>query len=181
MKEIGPRIRDLRTERGLTLGEMAEQVGCSPSFISQVERGKVSPSIATLKKITTVLNATIVDLFLDSFNLEPVVMHERDRVEITMKSWKAKVNLLVRSTHGKRMQPFFTVLRPGGGASDVYSHQGEEFGLILDGELELTLNGSTYRLKKNDSFYFSSQIPHSWVNPSEGETRIVWVVSPPTW
>jgi len=181
MEEIGGRIRALRKERGHTLGELAARVGCSPSFISQVERGKVSPSIATLKKITAVLNATIVDLFVRPAGSEPVVTHKNERIEITQKQWKAKVHLLVQETHGKRMQPFYTVIKPGGGAPELYSHQGEEFGLVLKGELEINLNGVIYRVGENDSFYYSSHIPHSWTNPTDGETVVVWVVSPPSW
>ncbi|RLB04919.1 MAG: Cro/Cl family transcriptional regulator [Deltaproteobacteria bacterium] len=181
MIDLGGKIRTLRKERGLTLGELAQRVSCSPSFISQVERGKVSPSIATLKQIANVLKVNIVDFFLPTDELESVVMGEGERVEISLKRWKAKISLLVKSTQGKRMQPFYTVIKPGGGSLGLYNHEGEEFGIVLKGKLEINLNGTHYLVKENESFYYSSQIPHSWSNPTDEETVVVWVVSPPTW
>lgn len=182
MDELGDKVRRARKERGLTLVEVARSAGCSPSFISGVERGKVSPSITTLKRIANALGATIVDFFMPSdHNAEPVITRESDRIEISMKRWKAKINLLVRSTQGKRMQPFYTVIKPGGGAVDLYSHEGEEFGIVLKGELDINLNGIIHRVKQNESFYYSSQIPHGWVNPIKKETIVIWVVSPPSW
>ncbi len=181
MEDIGSKIRELRKDKGLTVTELAKSVGCSPSFISQLERGKVSPSIATLKKITDALGINIVDLFLPTNHREPVVLREHERIETSLKKWRVKVQLLVRSTEGKKMQPFYTIIEPGGGATKPYTHYGEEFGIVLKGELELNLNGRVYRVKENESFYFSSHIPHSWRNVSKGETVVIWVVSPPTW
>jgi len=178
---LGQKIRETRTERGLTLEKVARDVGCSPSFVSQVERGKVSPSITTLKHIANALGVNIVDFFLPSGEEDSVVTQEGDRVEISMKRWKAKINLLVRSTQGKRMQPFYTVIQPGGGAMGFYRHEGEEFGIVLKGELEINLNNTIYRVKEKESFYYSSQIPHAWVNPTNKETIVIWVVSPPSW
>lgn len=182
MYELGDKIRKVRKEKGLTLEKVAKNVGCSLSFVSQVERGKVSPSITSLKQIANALEVNIVDFFLPSGNpAEPVVMKEADRIEISMKRWKAKINLLVKNIQGKRMQPFYTVIQPGGGALGLYQHEGEEFGIVLKGELEINLNGTIYRVKQNESFYYSSHIPHSWVNPTNRETTVVWVVSPPSW
>ena len=181
MVELGQKINEVRKERGLTLMQVASKVGCSPSFLSQVERGKVSPSITTLKHIANALQVNIVDFFLSSSSTDPVVTRENDRVEISMKRWKAQINLLVRNTQGKRMQPFYTIIQPGGGAMGFYSHEGEEFGIVLKGELEINLNGTIYRVKENESFYYSSQIPHGWTNPTDKVTVVVWVVSPPSW
>ena len=181
MEEIGQKIRALRRERGFTLKQLASLANCSPSFISQVERGKASPSIATLKQIASALKVNIVDFFLSSDGFEPVVMPRDERVEITLPRWKAKIYLLVRDTKGKKIQPFYTIIEPGGGSRGLYSHEGEEFGLVLRGELEINLNGVRHRVKEGESFYYSSTIPHSWSNPTDQETVVVWVVSPPTW
>lgn len=181
MEEIGQKIRTLRKERGLTLRQLAKAARCSPSFISQVERGKTSPSIATLKQIASALRVNIVDFFISPDGFEQVVTREDERVEISMRRWKAKIHMLIRSTRGKRMQPFYTVIQPGGGSTGLYNHEGEEFGIVLKGELEINLNGVKYRVKEGESFYYSSQIPHSWTNPTDQETVVVWVVSPPSW
>lgn len=182
LNELGEKIRNARKERGLTLAQVARSAGCSTSFVSGVERGMVSPSITTLKRIASALGTNIVEFFMPSDNpTETVVMRESDRIRISMKRWKAKINLMVKSTHGKRMSPFYTVIQPAGGARGFYTHEGEEFGIVLKGELEINLNNTIYRVKENESFYYLSQIPHGWINPTDKETVVVWVVSPPSW
>jgi quercetin dioxygenase-like cupin family protein len=78
------------------------------------------------------------------------------------------------------MWPFYTIINPGGGSRGAYSHVGEEFGIVLRGQLEINLNGKNHQVKKNQSFYFSSQDSHRWSNPGKNKAVILWVVSPPT-
>jgi quercetin dioxygenase-like cupin family protein len=78
------------------------------------------------------------------------------------------------------MQPFYTVIRPGGGSHGVYTHEGEEFGIVLQGEMELLLDDKVYIVGENESFYFSSQIPHNWNNKSDRDAVLIWVITPPT-
>lgn len=182
MDKLGKKIKKTRKEKGLTLVELAKGAGCSTSFISELERGKVSPSIATLKRIASSLGMTIADCFTDDGeDADPVVTRENERTKMTMKGWKANINLLVSGTKDKIMQPFYTVVEPGGGSLESYNHEGEEFGFVAKGELDLNINGKSYKVKKNESFYFSSRVPHSWVNNSRKKTVVFWVVSPPTW
>ena len=79
------------------------------------------------------------------------------------------------------MQPFYTVIEPGGGSRDPYSHVGEEFGIILEGNLTLTVGEKVHSVPKGHSFYYSSLIPHAWTNRGKTRTVVVWVVSPPSW
>jgi quercetin dioxygenase-like cupin family protein len=107
-------------------------------------------------------------------------LKEKDRVNMSFRRGGPKIQMLVRNIQNKRMQPFYTTIEPGGGSKGAYSHTGEECGIVLQGELELNLNGKAYRVKKNESFYFSSQELHSWSNPGKKKTIVLWVVSPPT-
>jgi quercetin dioxygenase-like cupin family protein len=123
----------------------------------------------------------VVDFFLESQPDEnDVVLKEEERININFKSGEAKIQMLVRNINNKRMQPFYTTIDPGGGSKGAYSHVGEEFGIVLQGQLEINLKGKAYRVKKDQSFYFSSQDSHSWSNPGRTKTLVIWVVSPPT-
>jgi quercetin dioxygenase-like cupin family protein len=134
-----------------------------------------------LKGIASALGLKIVDFFLGPEEEESdVVLHEKERVNMLFKEGNAKIQMLVRDVRNKRMQPFYNVIRPGGGSEGSYSHVGEECGIVLEGELEINLDGKRYRIQKNESFYFSSQYPHSWRNPGKKKTIVVWVTSPPT-
>jgi mannose-6-phosphate isomerase-like protein (cupin superfamily) len=140
----------------------------------------VSPSIASLKKIADALQTKISDFFVEVQDDEPVVLKTNQRTTITLDRWNARIQSLVVNHKNKRMHPFFTTIQPGGGSHGLYSHIGEEFGLVLKGELEIELDGTSYLVKENESFYYNSAQPHSWTNPGDVETIVVWVISPPT-
>lgn len=178
--DIGGKIKELREKKGLTMKRLAELVQCTPSLISQLEKGKADPSISTLKKIAEALNANIVDFFSFRTTEDDVVTRADKRVVMQMPRWDARIQSLIRAIGKKKMQPFYTVIKPGGGSHGLYSHNGEEFGLVLQGELELTLEGKAYMVGKNDSFYFSSQVPHDWNNHGKEDVVVVWVITPPT-
>jgi quercetin dioxygenase-like cupin family protein len=74
----------------------------------------------------------------------------------------------------------YTVIKTGGGSHGLYSHAGEEFGYVLQGELELILNDKVHQVRKDESFYFSSLIPHNWGNKGKEDVIILWVITPPS-
>lgn len=181
MKEIGEKLKAFRSANRLTLKQLAEKAGCTDAYLSQLERVLANPSIMILKKIATALGLQVVDFFLGREQEEnDVVTKERDRVSMSFRRGDPKIQMLVRKISNKRMQPFYTTIEPGGGSRGAYTHIGEECGVVLQGVLELNLKGKVYRVKKNESFYFSSQEPHSWSNPGKQKTIVIWVVSPPT-
>ncbi len=181
MEEIGQRLKTFRRANRMTLKQLAQKAGCTDAYLSQLERGRANPSIMILKKIASALRVKVVDFFVENdLSENDVVVKEKERVNINFRYGDAKLQMLVKHIRGKRMQPFFTTIEPGGGSKGSYSHVGEECGIVLKGQLEIHLGGKSYRLKRNDSFYFSSQEPHSWVNPGKTQTVVIWVVSPPT-
>lgn len=178
--DIGSKIRARRQSNGQTLKQLSEKVGCTSAYLSQIERGKVSPSIASLKKIAEALQAKISDFFVESVANEPVVLSAKSRTLISLERWNAKIWSLVADPKNKRMHPFYTTIESGGGSHGTYSHVGEEFGIVLKGELTIELDGVMHLVKENESFYYSSSRPHNWTNPGDKETIVVWVISPPT-
>jgi len=178
--DIGAKIRARRLSNHQTLKQLAEKAGCSSAYLSQIENGKVSPSIASLKKVADALQAKITDFFLETVPDEPVVVRPDQRVLISLDRWNAKIWSMVADPKNKRMHPFYTIIQPGGGSHGSYAHVGEEFGIVLKGQLEIDLDGVVHLVKENESFYYRSSQPHNWTNPGSGETIVVWVISPPT-
>lgn len=178
--DIGVKMREMREAKKLNVKQLAELVECTPSLISQLERGKADPSISMLKKIAKALNVNIVDFFMSGINHGDVVTRAQDRVDIQLKRWDAKIQSLVKGVGNKKMQPFHTVIKPGGGSHGVYSHEGEEFGFVIQGELELMIGDKIHTVCANESFYFSSQIPHNWGNRGKEDVIVIWVITPPT-
>lgn len=178
--DLGGKIRGLRQKSHLTLKQLAKKVGCSDAYLSQIENAKVSPSIASLKRIAEALGAKITDFFVESETDEPVVLPRERRTLISADRWNAKIWSLVADPKNKRMHPFYTVIEPGGGSHGSYTHVGEECGIVLKGQLAIELAGRVHLVRENESFYYSSSQPHNWTNPGDQETVVVWVISPPT-
>ena len=78
------------------------------------------------------------------------------------------------------MEPHLFRIAPQSGSGESYTHEGEEFLYILQGELQISLEEEEYRLQPGDSFYFESATPHRWTNPGRDETWVLWVNTPPT-
>lgn len=181
MENIGKKIKALREEKEMTLQQLGKLSGLTASYISQIERDQTSPSIASLKKIAAAFHIRIVDFFVGGNDEEPVVMPPEDRVQVSLKGWRAQIHQLVKTVSTKRMQPFYTVIESGGGSREPYSHVGEEFGIVLEGSLTLMVGEKVIKVKEGHSFYYSSLIPHAWTNKGKTRTVVIWVVSPPSW
>jgi transcriptional regulator with XRE-family HTH domain len=89
--DIGQKVRQLRMGKNLNIRELSELVECTPSLISQLERGKTDPSISMLKKIARALDANIVDFFMESVAHDEIVTGMKDRVDIQLKRWDAHI------------------------------------------------------------------------------------------
>jgi transcriptional regulator with XRE-family HTH domain len=101
MVNIGKKIRELREDKGFTLKQLADLVECTSSLISQLERDKADPSISMLKKIAKALNVNIVDFFMESVKDEDIVTGKKDRIDIQLQRWDAKIQSLVKTTKNK--------------------------------------------------------------------------------
>lgn len=181
MENIGKQIRHHRNKKGLTLKQVAKKAECSHVFISQVERSLASPSIATLKRIANALDVNLITLIqADETEEEHVVTRRKDRVQFKFPHTEVYSELLATNIRNKQMQPLYKIVKPGAGSEGTYRHDGEEMGVVLQGTLELTVDKHVYNLEPGDAFYFNSSRKHGYRNKSKEETRLIWVITPPT-
>jgi len=180
MDQLGHKLRSLRKKRGLSLKQLGARADCSPSYLSMVENEKVDPGISRLKKIADGLDVTIVDLFQKNDG-QKVVIRKEDRIHAEFHRSKTKIEIIVPQLPNKLMDARIATIYPGGDSEGDYRHPGEEFGLILEGRLELTIDGDIYELNEGDSFYFSSNRNHRFRNPEKEDTIVVWVNTPSSW
>lgn len=181
MDSIGNRLRSLRKTQGLSLKQVAELVGCTPSYLSMVENNKLDPSASRLKRIADALGSTIIELFSERPNGEEVVLRKDDRQRVAVRGSKMLIEILIRQGPDKKLDARLAVVGPGGGSEGDYSHSGEEFGFIVKGTLELTVDGVTEILNEGDTFYFHSTREHRFRNPGDENVEILWVNHPPSW
>lgn len=178
---VGQRIRDLRHEHKLSLETIADRTDLSIGFLSQIERGLSSPSLRVLATLADVLGVGIAALFGSKPGDDPasggVVTRPLQRAEL--KLWRTGISKQLLSPAGteNRLNLFLVQLEPGGSTGDeLYTHDGEEAGLVLEGEMTLTVDAETWSLKTGDSFRFTSRRPHRFSNPAEDAKAVVlWV------
>lgn len=182
MKKIGEKIKKSRNEKSMSLRDLATKVDLSASFLSQIEQGKASPSIENLKKIANSLDVRVSYLIDDEEDTRNVEYMKKDEVRyIESRDSNTKMALLTVTNEEKHMEPIlYEIGVDGESGRNSYSHSGEEFVYILEGELIIYISDKEYKLSKGDSIYFKSSQKHRFKNVSGKETKAIWVVSPPT-
>jgi transcriptional regulator with XRE-family HTH domain len=178
---LGERIRRLRLGRHMSLGDLTTLVNISRSFLSQVEQGKTMPSVTTLKSIANGLNVTVGSLIDEPPEMTCPVIRSNNRPKIEhLQSGVTLEALTCRDMH-KVMEPFFIRLQAhASSGNEGYSHRGQEFGIVIQGSMQVQVDGIQYDLNEGDSIYFDSTRSHRFVNPGDIETLAMWVISPPT-
>lgn len=180
---LGRRLREVRTFKGLPLKVVAGLTGRSIGLVSQIERGLSSPSIRMLQDICQVLDIPMSDLFEADFrpgkNEEGLIVRYAARQHLDFGA-KRLIKELLTPSNSQNLQLMDVIMEAGGGSGDeFYAHDGEEAGVVVHGELELWVDEVAYRLAEGDSFYFESRRPHRFKNRHSGQTRILWVATPP--
>jgi DNA-binding transcriptional MerR regulator/quercetin dioxygenase-like cupin family protein len=173
---IGAHLRQLRSQKKLSLAQVANAVGISVGFLSAMERSQMSGSVGTLRKLARFYKTNILDFFdaneSGSRRVRPTerkVLEAGNGVRMELLAWGNTV-----------MEPHLFRIAPDAGSGDPYTHEGEEFIYVLQGDLDITVDGEEYRLEPGDSFYFESATPHHWKNPGRKETWVLWINTPPT-
>ena len=179
--DLGARIRTLRLAQGATLRKLAAEAGVTESFLSQVERGVASPSIATVQRIARALGQSIAELFAAD---EPAgsLVRAADRRRVVYQGLGAIDEFLTRSTDG-RLQVILSTIEPGGGTGDeAYTHDSdEEVVVVLEGSLDLWVGPEHYRLNAGDAVTHASRVPHRNTNPGPGVARVLFCITPPSY
>ena len=181
-KNMGTRLRHARRLKKLRLKDVARIVSCSESLLSKIECNKVVPSLHTLHRVAAVLDTTVAALFSDESKESVIVYQDGDRPIIPLKGLNEsdlRLERLIPYTQGQILNANIHISPPGASNGGDLKHAGEEVGYILQGQLELTVRGETRLLRAGSSFFFRSDLPHSYRNPGGTETKVIWVNSPP--
>jgi transcriptional regulator with XRE-family HTH domain len=174
---LGARLRRLRLGRKLSLAQVAGACGVSVGFLSAIERGQMSASVGTLRRIARFYGENILAMFEPSQG-NP---HRVSRADRKVLEAGPGVRMELLAWGNAVMEPHLFRIAPGAGSGEAYAHEGEEFLHILKGRLEIQLkDGPRQTLAEGDSFYFESDTPHRWANTGKKETCVLWVNTPPT-
>lgn len=175
--DIGSKLKELRILKGLTQEELADRAELSKGFISQLERDLTSPSIATLIDILQCLGTTIGEFFNEAPE-EQIVFGKQDYFEKIDEELNNEIRWIVPNAQKNAMEPILLTLKAGGSTYPDTPHEGEEFGYVLQGSVSVHLGARTYKARRGETFYFTSDKEHYLT--SKSGASILWVSSPPS-
>jgi len=177
VSEIGGKLAKARAERGWSLQQLASRGGLSPAAVHKIEKGGITPTIATLMKLAAALGKTVSYFIEESDPLRPVTVVRADE-RATL--YTSKRGLSLANISG-RYGPFFVAgaeatLEPGADSGpDPMVHPGEELVLVLEGEMTFVIDDEVYDLVEGDSIHFRTTCRHAWSNPGDVPARAIWL------
>src|SRR5262245_2577532 len=171
---VGRRVRALRLERKLSLADVAARTGISIGALSQIERGMSSLRVRVIWPLAAALDVEPSALIADGSDAgnDLYCVRAGRRKAIPVRSEGIAKELL--SPPAAALTGLMVTVEPGGG-TDAYSHPGHEFGYVLAGEIELSIDEATYTLRQGDSFAFKSTLSHAFRNKGRERSIILWV------
>lgn len=184
-RRLGTKLRLARQTKGLTLKELALRSHCSESLLSKAENGRALPSLPLLHRLVHVLETNISWLFEETENYDSPVFRVGQRPVITLDDRPGDAagvsfERIIPYKSGHLLQSNIHHIEVGAQSGEAITHDGEETGYLLCGNIDLILDGQVYSLKPGDAFCFRSHIPHSYRNSGQERASILWTCTPPT-
>ncbi len=178
--DVGTHLRAVRTMHGLSQRELAKRAGVTNGLISLIEQNRVSPSVSSLKKVLDGIPMSLAEFFTLDLGASPEVFFSgNDLTELGDRS--VSLRLVAARRPNRALSLMQERYAPGADTgAEMLRHEGEEGGVIVAGEIELTVGGETRKLGPGDAYYFTSSIPHRFRNVGKVACEIISANSPPT-
>lgn len=203
---LGARIRAARTRQNISVRELARQIKVTPSLVSQVETGKVNPSVGSLYAITSNLGVSMDELFIDGegpadASTQPVgelpqgvvvagalnggdAAHLGLPPDVVKEAERPTIQLeggvrweRLTKAHDQQVDFLRTTYEVGSASSEhLMRHAGREYGLVMRGRLALQIGFEKYELRTGESIAFDSTLPHRLWNAGDELVEAIWVV-----
>jgi mannose-6-phosphate isomerase-like protein (cupin superfamily) len=164
----------------MSLRQLADDAEVSESFVSQVERGRANPSVASLRRLAEALGTSVGALFDGGSAGKVIRANSRPGLVHPTGKWE---DFLLTPQSARRLQVILSVIEAGeGSGEEPYSHDSdEECVVVLKGSLEVHIGGESFMLNEGDSLTFESRLPHWNRNPGEIKTEVLWIITPPSY
>lgn len=174
---IGERLRELREARNISMRTLATRSGLSANALSMIERGRASPSVSTLYKLSDALGVSITAFFGSDVERKQVVFlkaDQRARLSFTRGVFEG----LGGEQFVGRVEPFMLTLENSASSGPrTITHSGHEFVFCLRGELEYQVERQLYHLQAGDSLLFAAHLKHKWRNPGRNVATAIIILS----
>jgi transcriptional regulator with XRE-family HTH domain len=189
--DVGSRLREVRLGKGLTQRKLAQRAHVPHGQISMIEGNHSSPSVASLRKILNGIPMTMAEFFQPdaaSNRAGQVAFRPADLLDLTSllsrsggASPRGRLSLRqVGDARRHNLQILHEVYAPGADTGDtMLEHESSEGGIVISGEIELTVGDKVYRLRAGDSFIFDSRQPHRFRNAARSPATVISACTPP--
>ena len=187
--DIGQRLRTARKVKNLSQRELARKSGVTNGLISQIEQNQTNPTISSLKRILDAIPMNLAEFFSEELIAEPKVFFRAgDMTEVNLSRLIGRDTIggeisfrQVGNTTRHNIQMLYERYAPGADTgAEMYTHEGEEAGLVIAGEIEVTVDTEACLLAAGDGYVFDSSKPHRFRNTGEVECILVSACTPPT-
>ncbi|MTI47162.1 helix-turn-helix domain-containing protein [Sporosalibacterium faouarense] len=180
-KLMGDKIRDLRREKKISSTILAESIGVTPAYISQIERNIVEPSLPVLRNLAKALNVELLFLFEYEAPTDVLITSTGNVMEKTISQANAKYQILtpMRLYNGVKPDMSVMIVKIAGEKTDydeMVTHDFVEFCYVLEGCIEYRTDKKNYHLSEGDSIYIKRNVPHLLYNPSRKEAKLLAVL-----
>lgn len=180
--QVGARLKHARLLAGVRMRELAARVGCTEGMISKIENARVVPSLPMLQRLVEALGRDLASFFGSNPDAPGIVLRAGQRPVTTTdpirKGRGVRYERLVPFGAGHLLEGNLHLVEPGGAKTDPITHQGETVGFVIEGQLELTIEGTKYLLTSGDSFFFKNHLTNHYRNPGPGPARVLWINTP---
>jgi transcriptional regulator with XRE-family HTH domain len=174
---VGPRIREIRMNKGLSLRALAELSGLSTNAVSLIERGDNSPTVSSLHNLATALGVPITAFFEQ--RPDGQVIHMQKSRRPTSESAGVKMENLGSGLPNQQIEPFLMSIEAGGSSTrNPITHSGEEFVFVVKGSLVCRINDREYPLAEGDSLLFLATQPHVYHNHTQQAATMLIIFQP---
>ncbi|MDG1377041.1 MAG: cupin domain-containing protein [Yoonia sp.] len=182
--DIGHRLQTIRLERGLSQRELANRAGLTNGTISLIEQNKTSPSVASLKRLLDAIPMSIAEFFatLEDSERPKYFYTAEEFTEVAPQTGHAPLSLRQLGNASSHTLQMLDEKYPAGADTgpDLMTHAGEEAGIVVGGEIEITVADQIRVLKTGEGYLFDSRQPHRFRNIGTETCRIISACTPPT-
>lgn len=181
LKNLGQRIRKIRKEKKLTLVEISEKTGIAQATLSRIETGTMIGTIESHEKIAEILGIGLAELYAGIDRRYEEITHQTKETtrKVTHHGKDVRVELLTDQTSSKKITPLLMTLQAESKTTVEHNERGvEKFLYLLDGEAEIKIENTNYRLMTGETLYFDASLPHQIINVKPSPAKILMAVSP---
>ena len=177
IKDIGMRLRTLREDLDVSVGEMCEKLGVDEKTYAAYENGDMDFSFSFIYNAAEVLGVDVLDLISGSApTLSLCCMVKKGQGYSVKRAHEYDYKHLAYTFRNKKAEPFLVTITPDGKTPVMHGHEGQEFNYVLSGKMMLYIGDISYELSKGDSVYFDSSVPHAEVALGDKEAQFLAVV-----